>query len=744
MAAISQRNSHQVDLHFDGNQSSGTAFTPQNEISLVSHLKLAQGLIKKKQHSKDPQPAPFIADARVQDTISHSYPIIPSSSSSPPSVTSPSSASSSSPSTLSTSPPTSASSSLSSIPLTSRHRRPQSLLMAGFSALPPGAIVSPTNGGRAMSTIKADRKQRVCQASSGSSPTDSVHVHMRRGSQVQLQSAVGDSTMNASGPGGSPGSWFTSNSHGLPQMQQLHAQRSRLSTPDLDVPMSSMGSGTVIGTSMSAGGRGVDVGIAGTNMGSESIDGSVPPSIGMVMADGSYDISPGSVSSYLSSDMSSPTTPGSTEDLSSYARMQALHRQGVAYQMSYQQNGVVSQDGLLQRQPVQPLHMQEVSLFQHQEHLQQLYPMAAAQQSHFYPGDYDPTSNYFPSELTVPTQQYYMPQQGSSTQQPGVECVYQPVSGVGIVEPQDVQSSISSHLGRPPQTIRHNSYPNARPPSTASPPPMIVPSQSHVPLTAVNQATAPPSTTLPIMDAPVISRSSPPRPTIIRPSTGPQAQGRTRASTVATSSNLKNNSTSKIAKSKRHKKSASSISHPALPQSTNDPQVSSSVSGRDEILEMSPLYAASTGVLFESMFNIKSGLLDVATAEDVALVAPALGMGEGPNVFATLPSGTVETAGGLFRSRLKERGGVVDEVSGTALVPVPAATVVTGTLHDNSSLASAGVGSSASSINASGDQSGIQFVDTTTVSMSRPTYPLPSASYPYEVQQVAYGTLTGR
>jgi hypothetical protein len=225
---------------------------------------------------------------------------------------------------------------------------------------------------------------------------------------------------------------------------------------------------------------------------------------------------------------------------------------------------------------------------------------------------------------------------------------------------------------------------------------------------------------------------------------------------VAASSNLKNTSPSKIAKSKRHKKSASSVSH--LHQSTTDPQVSSSVpsSAGDEIFEVPAIYAASTGVLFESMFHIKSGLLDgpaaFANADDVALVAPALGLGEGPNVMTTLPFNTVETAGGLWRSRLKERGGVVDEVTGTALVPVPAATVAGATLHgDNPSIvASAGVGQSPPSKMTKGDMCAIQsFVDPT---MSRPTYPLsslgsagmiPSAGYPYEGQHVSYGTLNG-
>jgi hypothetical protein len=82
--------------------------------------------------------------------------------------------------------------------------------------------------------------------------------------------------------------------------------------------------------------------------------------------------------------------------------------------------------------------------------------------------------------------------------------------------------------------------------------------------------------------------------------------------------------------------------------------------------------------MFESMFHMKSGLLEGANPEDVALVAPALGMGgegvEGSDVMATLPLGAVEAAGGLFQSQLKERGVIVDEAAGTAIVPSVATT----------------------------------------------------------------------
>jgi len=171
------------------------------------------------------------------------------------------------------------------------------------------------------------------------------------------------------------------------------------------------------------------------------------------------------------------------------------------------------------------------------------------------------------------------------------------------------------------------------------------------------------------------------------------------------------------------------------------------------MFEVTSLYAASTCVLFESTFNIKSGLLDgpsaLANAEDVALVAPALGYGDGPNVLATFPSDTVEAAGGLFRSRLKERGGVVDEVTGTALVPVPAASMA-GTLHGDGP-SSTGVGRSSPSMTTKSDATR-SFVDSNATSMSRSTYPMPSpgsgmipsVAYSYEDQQISYGTLTGR
>ena len=82
-----------------------------------------------------------------------------------------------------------------------------------------------------------------------------------------------------------------------------------------------LASGTGIGTSLSAGRRGaaLDGAVGGSNasVASEVVahDGSAPPSIGVPSMANGHDISPGSVSSYVSSDLSSPATPGSTEDL---------------------------------------------------------------------------------------------------------------------------------------------------------------------------------------------------------------------------------------------------------------------------------------------------------------------------------------------------------------------------------------------------------------------------------------------
>jgi len=62
----------------------------------------------------------------------------------------------------------------------------------------------------------------------------------------------------------------------------------------------------------------------------------------------------------------------------------------------------------------------------------------------------------------------------------------------------------------------------------------------------------------------------------------------------------------------------------------------------------------------------------LASAEDVDLVAPALGLGqegaESEEVLATLSLGTVEAAGGLYQSSIRDRGAVVDEAAGTAVV----------------------------------------------------------------------------
>jgi len=66
----------------------------------------------------------------------------------------------------------------------------------------------------------------------------------------------------------------------------------------------------------------------------------------------------------------------------------------------------------------------------------------------------------------------------------------------------------------------------------------------------------------------------------------------------------------------------------------------------------------------------------LASAEDVDLVAPALGLGqegaESEEVLATLSLGTVEAAGGLYQSSIRDMGAVVDEAAGTAVVSMPA------------------------------------------------------------------------
>lgn len=216
---------------------------------------------------------------------------------------------------------------------------------------------------------------------------------------------------------------------------------------------------------------------------------------------------------------------------------------------------------------------------------------------------------------------------------------------------------------------------------------MIVPSQSHVPLTAVHPPTGSAATN-PITTAPIQGRMganrSPPRSV---PHLGP-AHGRARASTMAggTPSNLRGAasvpSLSKSARSKKHRKSASSASHSASTLAADSKATSSSATAGppgDQVFEVSSLYAASTGVLFESMFGVRSSLLGgpaaLADPEDVGLVAPALGLGregaESADVLATLSLGTVEAAGGLYQSSIRDRGAVVDEAAGTAVVPMP-------------------------------------------------------------------------
>lgn len=679
----SRRNSYLSDSHFDADivsSVSGTTLAPQNEISIVSHLKLAQGLIKKKQHSKDPQPAPFFADARVQ-----SYP-------SPPNMVSSSSAS---PTTriLGSS---SISTSLSSLPLTSRHRKPQSLTMAGYDSNPSEPITNPTNGGRAMSLSRLDRLQRVSQASSGSSPTESLHAQSRRGSsQLHMQSIA------ATGGFGHTGNQGASSAR---------RRASQISTPDQDGAISSPAStpsslgsgspsGTVIAAPSDASGRDVGLNTGAGDMGGSIANtfGSTSPSFGTVSTNGMVkDMSPGSVSSYISSDMSSPTTPSSVEDLYVHAKIHALQAQHVSSYRHYmhQPSGSISaaQDspwGLHQQQPQQTLRLEQSQNAQHQwpEHqfqVQQFQQAAGMPQQHYYPGGYDPTaSTYFPPQPALATQQYYGTQQSGNAYNASDSFVPLPCNqNTEQMVEGEAQPRGSQQLGYV-QTMHqpkasYYPFPARGMPTTASPP-LIVPSQSQVPLPSPTDL----KTVAPIVGAGSMSTSSQPAP---RSPTSQiqQSHGRTRGtatnghkSSGPTPSSTKGNSTissSRSTKLKKHKKSTSSSSH----SGHVDGKVASSAAiNQNEVFQVSPLYAASTGVLFESMFNIKSSLLEgpsaLANAEDVALVAPALGMGgegtEGSDAVTTLPLRAIEAAGGIFQSQLKERGVIVDQVTGTAIVP---------------------------------------------------------------------------
>jgi len=586
----------------------------------------------------------------------------------------------------------------------------------------PEAI--PTNGGRAMSITKAERLQRINHATSGSSPTESVYMHGRRASQIQVPGAAAiGSIIGAPGQGVPNGTWFPSNSHG----PQAHTQRgSPLSAAEQDaanaspaLSASSLGSGsgstsgTVVGAPSGAGlnmGMGsVAVAEVGNSVTEAFASGSPSiPMAALAVSNGmaNQDMSPGSGSSYVGSDMPSPTTPGSMEEFFMHTRMQPLqhHGHGVTYQQgANQQNMAVAmaQDNawVSQRQQQQQslrLHqLQEMQMLQHQQEqdqqLQQLQQASTIPQQARYPSSYDPaTSTYFPA---APPQQYYLPQQTVSMQ-PRVAEVFHPTAVPISDSVQDPQAHHTMQQYR--QATRHpqevsqsyNPYPALGTPVSASPPPMIVPSQSHVPLTAVHPpigsaAPNPITATAPIQGRMGANRS-PPRSV---PHHGP-AHGRARASTMAggTLSNLRGAasvpSLSKSARSKKHRKSASSTSHSVSTLAADSKATFSSATAAppgDQVFEVSPLYAASTGVLFESMFNIRSSLLGgpaaLASAEDVGLVAPALGLGregaESEEVLATLSLGTVEAAGGLYQSSIRDRGAVVDEAAGTAVVPMP-------------------------------------------------------------------------
>ena len=681
----SRRNSHLYDSYSDANtasSASGTTLTPQKDISIVSHLKLAQGLIKKKQHSKDPQPAPFFADARVQSS-SQSYSMMPPPPSPPNMVSSSSVSPSSRISGSSSSSSAAVSASLSSLPLTSRHRKPQSLSMAGYNAnvQSESMTTSPMNGGRAMSLSRLDRLQRVNQASSGSSPTESLHAQSRRGSAQWIAATGG------SGHTGSQGASI--GSHVQPSSGQRKG--ARISTPDQDASMSSPGS-TV--SSLGSGSPSGTVIVAASDVGGciGNTYGSTSPSFGTVPMNGmvNQDTSPGSVSSYISSDMSSPTTPGSMEDLFVHAKIHALQAQQQGYGVSYQQymyphNGSIAsgQDSpwVVQhhQRPQQALRLDQSSNQQWPEQqFQQFQQAAAVPQQHYYPGAYDPSSTYFPPQ-PASAQQYYVTQQGGyayNTSDPfvGVQNADPAARGEEQFGSQQVGRGQTMHQPK----ASYCPFPERGLPTTSSPPPLIVPSQSHAPLPSMDMKTG------------VSAGSAQPGPLGSHPSTiMPQvqhSQGRTRVSATighkssgSTSQNIKGTSTlssSRTTKLKRHKKSSSGSSH----SSHIDGKVATSAASnrRDDVFEVSPLYAASTGVMFESMFNIKSSLVDGANPEDVALVAPALGMGgegvEGSDVMATLPLRAVEAAGGLFQSQLKERGVIVDEAAGTAIVPSVATT----------------------------------------------------------------------
>lgn len=616
----------------------------------------------------------------------------------PPSPPNMASSSSVSPSTrISGSSSSSAvSASLSSLPLTSRHRKPQSLSMAGYNAnVQPESMTSPMNGGRAMSLSRLDRLQRVNQSSSGSSPTESLHAQSRRGSS-QLIAATG-----GSGHTGSQGASIASH------MQPSSGQRkgARISTPDQDASMSSPGStasslgsgspsGTVIAAASDANGRGVGLATGVGDMGGSNgnIYGSTSPSFGTVQMNGmvNHDMSPGSVSSYISSDMSSPTTPGSMEDLFVHAKIHALqgHQQG--YGVSYQQymyphNGSISsgQDSpwVVQhhQRPQQALRLDQSQNQQWPEHqfqVQQFQQAAAVPQQHYYPGAYDPTSTYFPPQ-PASAQQYYVTQQGGYAY--NASDSFMGVQNADPIAGGEAQLAGSQQVGHG-QTMHQPKasycpFPARGLPTTASPPPLIVPSQSHAPLPSSMD-------TKTVVSAGSLSASSSGSQSSTFMPQAQHSQGRARVSATIghkssgpTSSSTKGNSTlssSRTTKSKKHKKSISGSSH----SSHVDGKVATSAASnrRDDVFEVSPLYAASTGAMFESMFHIKSSLLEGANPEDVALVAPALGMGGEGAEGSTLPLRAVEAAGGLFQSQLKERGVIVDEAAGTAIVPSVATT----------------------------------------------------------------------
>ena len=557
------------------------------------------------------------------------------------------------------------------------------------------SIPSPTQGGRAMSQSRVDRIQRLNQAASGSSPTD-LHAHGRRAAANGV--VHGALAGNVSGHGAIQG--VSTSGHGWHQRRG-----SRLSTPEpegmvLGSPVSSSGgslsgSGTLVPAvlgSNAGSGPGLSLGLG--SMPSTSLPGSTY-----------NDISPGSGSSYVSSDISSPVTPGSMEDLfghaSSRMNVHQSHPQshsgipvysapthGVPEAWSTQQHQQVQ---LQQHQQRQLQHIQEVHAMQHQQQaqaqahqLQQMQEVHAIQQQnqlHQQNVQAQTQVHYLNHPAYNPSAQTYFPPVHpppgfyADASVEGMEMQGQQQTGMSEsmaqVEMQVQHEQIELQrvqLQHVPQTKIQQSQQytyGSNVPISSSPPPMV-PSQG--PRAAGPEGSSPNLTVSEstILHGTALTRTSPPLPAVIPPhsrsranslllSNSASAPALAVTPTSATSSNS-GTPTKASHRGSKHKKS-SSLSH-AQPSSTTTTSAAVTVSNPSS----SATLAATNDDEERFTFGKDFVAATVALFEEEVLPAypdfPGMASGLLNGSMAGEAAGSVGAAGAgeLYATRQKAKG----------------------------------------------------------------------------------------